>query len=103
MRPRWRYVARTRPPGSVVPGLREGDPTTLICPACGRGVVTPVGWNPWTGTDDRMILLPNRTAACPHCGVEHWILPDVACRHNQAVYPHNPEVWEQQPDTHEWN
>jgi len=67
--------------------------------------VTPVGWNPWTGTDGKMILLPNRTADCPHagCGAVHWITPDIARRHNRAVYPANPEVWEQPPDLHELN
>jgi hypothetical protein len=105
VRRRWTYIPRTRPPGSVVPTLKQDDPTILICPSCGGEVETPVGWNPWTGTDEKMILLSNRTANCPHAGCEalHWILPDVARRHNEAAYPDNPEVWEQPPDLHELN
>lgn len=103
MKRRWRYIPRTRPPGSVVPTLKQDDPTVLVCGSCGGEVVTPVGWNPWTGSDDRMILLANRTAACPHCGIQHWITADIARRHNAALYPDNPEVWDQRADTHELN
>jgi predicted RNA-binding Zn-ribbon protein involved in translation (DUF1610 family) len=87
----------------VVPTLKVGDPTVLVCPACGHEAVTPVSWNPWTLTTERMILIADRTARCPHCGAVHWILPDVARRHNAAIYPHNPEVWEQPADLHELN
>ena len=77
------------PPGSVTPTILS-EAGLVVCPRCGGLCRSPTGWNPWTGRDERMILVGNRTARCPHCHAQHYITPTLARRYNHRLYPDDP-------------
>lgn len=95
-----RYVIRTKPAEALVPKLKAGDPSTLICPTCGNEVITPTRFDFVTGMEQRLVLVPHRHARCPHagCGSLHWITPAIARKHNRAIYPNDPQTWDQTAD-----
>jgi hypothetical protein len=101
---RMRYVIRTRPAEAVVPRLKSGEPSILICPTCLGEVVTPTKFNFVTGMEQRLVLVPHRHARCPHgCGTLHWITPAISRPHNRHLYPDDPQVWNQTADWPEEN
>lgn len=74
-----------KPEDAVVPLLDEDG--GCECPQCGNVCVTPVHNNIWTGVDEKMVLVPNKCNHCPHCGVLHFITPDLALDHNHFWFP----------------
>jgi hypothetical protein len=76
MRPRFRFDLSPKGPlpGSVTPDTPSED-GLVVCPACRGRCRTPVAWNPWNGLEEPMVLIGNRTATCPHCGVVHCSRP----------------------------
>lgn len=90
MRPRFRFDMKPKgpPPDAVVPRLLPNG--ELECPRCGRRCRTPVAWNPWSGIEERMVLVPGKTCECPNCGCLHLFPPSLAMTHNRILYPDDP-------------
>lgn len=87
MRPRFRFDTSPKgpPPDAVVPRLLAGG--DLECPKCKGVCRTPLAWNPWSGVEERMILVANKTCDCPHCGCVHLFPAALAAAHNRILYP----------------
>lgn len=80
-----------KPEDAVVPTLTaEGE---CRCPKCGKTARTPEAWNPWTGRDERMVLVPGKCNDCPNCGVRHFVTEELAQAHNHMLYPDDPQFF----------
>jgi hypothetical protein len=91
MRPRFHFdMTPNGPPlDAVVPRLLPDG--SLECPKCKGVCRTPVAWSPWSGIEERMVLVAGKTCDCPHCRCVHLFPPGLALAHNRILYPDDPQ------------